>query len=116
MKIEIEIDESLIPEGYEVVGFRAPKAGDDFIRKLSSSAFRAPCFILKKKRWRAEEGGGYWCTSNIFNLETGLLDVIKIPDGFSIDDDRLYQFGNYYQTKEEAEQAAVRVKKAYLNE
>lgn len=124
MKIEIEIDESLIPEGYEVVGFRVPKDEELVLQLIDGGrkgaacydAVGLPCLILKKIRWRAEKGGEYWLTTNNSNLETGQLDVISDIELGVLGNERSYQLGNYYQTKEEAEQAAERVKKAYLNE
>ena len=48
------------------------------------------------KRWRAERYGEYFYIG-----ETGLVRVDK--DNFSYGDDMLYNLGNYFKTKEEAE-------------
>ena len=50
---------------------------------------------LPKGQWRGEKGGNYW-----FIREDGVFRSIE--DGCRVDDSR-YALGNYFKTKEEAE-------------
>lgn len=59
----------------------------------------------KPKRWRAERNGGYYCINDY-----GII-YYTTDDYVSEDNDR-YALGNYFQTREQAEKALERVKKA----
>ena len=52
-------------------------------------------FIAEPKRWRAEEGGDYFC------IDYGHV-ALSTEEGDTVDDCR-YNSGNYYRTREEAE-------------
>ena len=65
-----------------------------------------PIVPPKVKRWRAEEGTRYYF------VDYG-CEVRDMPESGSMGDGKAYQAGNYYRTREEAEAAAERVKKAY---
>jgi hypothetical protein len=58
---------------------------------------------LKPKRWRAEKGNGY------FILNTTFESNRSIEDNCEIDDER-YNAGNYFQTEQQAEYFAERIK------
>ena len=55
--------------------------------------------IPEGKRWRAEKDEVYWCVKN----DGGIADDYEQRTGI---DDRLYKFGNYFKTEEEAQKAA----------
>lgn len=55
--------------------------------------------ITESKRWRAKEGGRYWCVGN----DGGVYD--DYDDKTDVDDGR-YELGNYFKTEEEAQRAA----------
>ena len=57
----------------------------------------------KSKRWRAEEGDSYFCV-------TSQGKVIESRDYYVDSDDNRYNVGNYFQTKEEAEEMAKKFK------
>ena len=57
-----------------------------------------------KKRWRAERGGEYCFFSNLLEVH------IDIDIHASLDDKR-YNIGNYFKTKEDAEAKASEIKK-----
>lgn len=62
----------------------------------------------KEKRWRAEMQGTYYCI--------GISgEVVEGTDDRYIVDNTLYKYGNYFQTKEEAETMSEKIKKL-LNE
>ena len=62
---------------------------------------------VKPFRWRAEPGGAYHivCTT---------MDVMRLYDIRESSDNKLYENGNYFRTKEEAERAAEKIKKILL--
>lgn len=63
----------------------------------------------KPKRWRAEYGSEYWCVTT----DLTSIAYIERDDGF---DDNLYDVGNYFKTKEEAEVMAEKIKKLLNDE
>lgn len=58
----------------------------------------------KPKKWRAEKGGVYYFLSGSFK-------IVYTTDDYYPADDRLYKCGNYFSTKELAQQASEAVKK-----
>ena len=62
---------------------------------------------VKPFRWRAEPGGAYHivCTT---------MDVMRLYDIRESSDNKLYENGNYFRTKEEAEEMAKKIKKVLL--
>lgn len=58
---------------------------------------------VEKTRWRAEEGDGY------FYVDNQGRKIAKNEECKFVDEDR-FAFGNYFRTKEQAEEAARRVK------
>ena len=62
---------------------------------------------VKPFRWRAEPGGEYYiiCTT---------MDVIKLYDIRESSDNKLHKNGNYFRTREEAEEMAEKIKKVLL--
>lgn len=58
------------------------------------------------KRWRAEVGEIYYCFTSNFKTE----DYCEENDSF---DDEAYDLGNYFKTKEEAQEAADKLKKCF---
>nr|DAQ14381.1 MAG TPA: hypothetical protein [Caudoviricetes sp.] len=58
---------------------------------------------VEKIRWRAEDGRIYFCIDN-----QGIVIVDK-ECGYYVDKNR-HEYGNYFHTKEQAEEAAKRVK------
>ena len=59
---------------------------------------------VKPKRWRAESGCYYYCI-----FATGVRTLAK--EVHAISDDQCYETGNYFRTKEQAEEALKRIKK-----
>ena len=60
---------------------------------------------VEKIRWRAEDGRIYFCIDN-----QGIVIVDK-ECGYYVDKNR-HEYGNYFHTKEQAKEAAKRVKEA----
>lgn len=60
-----------------------------------------------KKRWRAEYGNTYYYITSIFDIVTSKEYNYEI-------DDECYKVGNYFETKEEAEEYAEYMKKKSL--
>lgn len=117
-KITIEVDESLAPDGYEIVAFRVANA-DDICLCLLDGGTRTgaelnstglPALILKKKRWRADKGREYHYISS-----TGIVNT-DFENNTIADKDR-HEAGNYYPPRsEEVLEAQKRVQAAYLGE
>ncbi len=62
---------------------------------------------MNKRRWRAEDKSVYWVldsTGRIVQLHDTRLPV----------DNALYDFGNYFKTKKDAEVARKKIKKLLL--
>lgn len=59
---------------------------------------------VEKIRWRAKKGGNY------FLLNRTTFEVDHYYDCFDEVDAKLYKYGNYFRTREQAEEAAKRVK------
>lgn len=64
---------------------------------------------IKPLTWRAEQGAGYYTVSNTINV----MKMYDVRDSF---DNKRYENGNYFKTKEEAEIAAEKIKKILLSE
>ncbi len=120
MEVTIDIDESLVPEGYEVVAYRRPKIGECYITGIpnydhhglfkSDGNQEVANLILKKKRWRAGIGGAYEYIDSTGRVATSVERKTGV-------DDRRYEQGNYYiPDSSEAEKAARRVRAAYVGE
>lgn len=68
MKIEVEIDESLIPEGYEVVRIGVPKTGEEYLEngqrtqhvKATFDYRSLVCAIIRKKQPTYAERQAAW--------------------------------------------------------
>lgn len=58
---------------------------------------------IRKKRWRAYCGSGYYYINSVNKIET------ENEYGDDVDDDR-YFLGNYFRTREQAEQAAREIR------
>jgi len=65
--------------------------------------------FIPAPRWRAGKGGAYYCV-------TGIGAIACTADIRCETDDMRYEAGNYYETYEQAEAAAERVKAAYAGE
>lgn len=63
---------------------------------------------VEKIRWRADVGEGY------YSIDTD-IEVCKCFDDNEVYDDTLYDALNYFHTKEQAEEAAKRVKETLRN-
>lgn len=61
------------------------------------------------KRWRAENGGLYWA----LDINYVAYEVIEQYKRY---DDKLYSVGNYFRTREEAEEMAVKFKALLVKE
>ena len=112
MKVEIDLPEI---EGYEYTGeFRCANEqdawlfGDNRLAFLKKGPTREPVHILRKKRWRADAGRKYWYVG--VDCEPWPLD--SNDAGFKDDWER-WVIGNYFQTKEEAEAMAEKVRKLF---
>ena len=60
-----------------------------------------------KKRWRAERGGYFYYIDFLFEVE-------QTVETFVEGDDAIYKSGNYFKTKEEAQEYAEYMKKCSL--
>lgn len=76
---------------------------------LFGSYVKATAEEIKPLKWRAEPGGPYYiiCTT---------MDVMRLYDLRESSDNKLYENGNYFRTREEAEEMAKKVKKTLSNE
>ena len=118
MKIEIEVkDEYTSQDGqlFEPTGeFRAVKAGEYFVNAYDSKMYKCSVntvsryAILRSKCWRAKEDTPYYYVDS--NLSIGQY----IEDGDSTDDG-LYQLGNYYKTKELAQETSDKIALIHLS-
>lgn len=86
----------------------------NFICGINDYTQFAPYIIATAERikpltWRAEQGAGYYTVSNT-------IDVMKMYDVRDSFDNKRYENGNYFKTKEEAEIAAEKIKKILLPE
>ena len=111
MKLEIDLPEI---EGYEYTGeFRCPKAGEYYldgsgvsciIMEAVATILGVRFHILRKKRWRAEIGQAYYHVN-----DNGIYVKQTTEVGYPHDAVR-FKSGNYFQTKEEAEAMAEKVR------
>lgn len=62
---------------------------------------------IKPLTWRAEQGAGYYIVDST-------IEVQKMYDFRDCSDNKRYENGNYFKTKEEAEKAAEKIKKILL--
>lgn len=62
---------------------------------------------VEKIRWRAEDGKVYYY---IYNQGITIVDK---ENGFYVDENR-YEFGNYFRTSEQAEEAAKRIREVLI--
>jgi len=79
------------------------KRDGDVINDLDASEELYVLTSIKKPRWRAEKDSDYY----IILTE---MDVTKINEYLSDTDSDLYNAGNYFETKEQAESAAKALK------
>ena len=119
MKVEIDLPEI---EGYEYTGeYRCPKAGEYYLdgsgRTVSchygsrGDTYGVRFHILRKKRWRAEIGQAYYrvIAGHLYHSNDGIY-VEQTREAGHPDDAVRCQSGNYFQTKEEAEAMAEKVR------
>ena len=64
---------------------------------------------VRKKRWRADKGQKYYYVDDLF-----MCDSCRIENYYLIDDTR-YHIGNYFRTREEAEEVAAEFRKILNN-
>ncbi|MDE6716557.1 MAG: hypothetical protein K2J70_00055 [Muribaculaceae bacterium] len=62
----------------------------------------------KPKRWRAKDGGTYWL------IPTDGSPIVSNKEHFTEYQNKLYEFGNYFRTEEEAHQAAEAVRETLM--
>jgi hypothetical protein len=74
------------------------------INSTQSNYIMATAEEVKPLRWRAEPGSPYYivCTT---------MDVMKLYDIRESSDNKLHANGNYFRTREEAEEMAKKIKK-----
>ena len=84
-----------IVKTFEDVEFKYYLSHEQVIEELIKDAFER----TDPLKWRAEEGGWYWAVSY-----SG--DVEKLTDCYYTMDNILYERGNYFETREKAEQYA----------
>lgn len=63
-----------------------------------------------KRRWRTEEGGEY------FMIDFLSLKIFNVNEDNDFADNNNYSFGNYFQTKEEAEAKLKQIREVLKNE
>ena len=106
MKVEIDLPEI---EGYEYTGeYRPPKDGECYLgrehtAKKATFNYDDRHLILRHKRWRAEKGGDYY----YFDSH---LEMRQTNDIRTAIDNQFYDAGNYFQTKEQCQQAIDKIK------
>ena len=61
-------------------------------------------YRIKPKRWRADKGKIYWYINSWGNVDTYIEDNMEL-------DMSMFELGNYFKTKEEAEAAVVALRK-----
>lgn len=66
---------------------------------------------IEDARWRAKEGGKYF----YIEQEEKDLVVYKMEDNYGRSDDVCYNSGNYFKTREAAEQAAEQIRETFQN-
>lgn len=104
----VEVD---VPEGYTAVGYRVPNKGElclgvhsDVYTATNTNHFRK-AVVVKKNPWRAEYGGQYYIVTG-----KDLHRVEMMPENNGISCSIYYKSGNYFKTKEEAEEVASKIK------
>ena len=111
---DLNIDQ-WVPEGYEFVRLDTQvKIGEYFLSATGvelndkmDSTMLIPVIVLKKNRWRAKSGRMYW-----FFDET--ITPMSTIDVYRTYDDRRYEIGNYFKTKEDCFAVAELVKKELM--
>lgn len=109
MKISVDLPE--LPKGYEYTGeYRLPNEGCKFLDVMGevSYATRASSvmrFIIRKSRWRAGLNDMY------YTIMSG-LEIYQLEERGDQEDSRLYGIGNYFKTKEMAQEAVKLYKEA----
>lgn len=92
-----------VPEGYEFVRLDTQVkigeywlSGADSVERITAmdTTMFVPVLVLKKAKWRAEEGSQYWY------LDRTLKPVMGHDLGTELDD-RLFNIGNYFETQAE---------------
>lgn len=118
MKATIEIDDNLIPEGYEVVAFRRPAMADSFIQDSGRFAtnnhmanISGPRLILRRKwQWPAwltcraiaKDGGGSWiCCGRTIPKLYGNGTWTAIGDHFTLIDGNIFDLSQFPDCKPE---------------
>ena len=108
---KITVDLPPAPEGYEYTGeYRNALSGEPFlghsgaIRHTGKTAYAY--LILRKVQWRAREGEPYF----FFSLSSGRRCLVSeaLETSFGLDDIQ-HASGNYFKTREEAEEKAKAV-------
>ncbi|WP_314712507.1 hypothetical protein [Prevotella pallens] len=64
---------------------------------------------VEKLRWRAEKGEKY------FTLKGATLVIDFYTENFDRTDEKCHEYGNYFRTEEQAEEAAKRIKEVLYN-
>lgn len=98
-----------IPEGCEFDGIRVPNTGDYILtnegaKQAQSSGYRHFVIVLKAKRWRAEKQERY------YTINAGSV-IAESEQGYP-NDCHAWIAGWYWKTREEAEEALERMRKA----
>ncbi len=106
MKVEIDLPEI---EGYEYTGeYRSPEHGEAFIGPYANLEIcvghvNRLSLILREKRWRAEMHQKFWMIDD-------RAQPVGLNENLAAYTARLWETGNYFQTKEEAEAMAEKVR------
>lgn len=107
-KQSLEID---VPEGYTAIGYRVPNKGELCIG-VHSEVYLAnntnhlrKAVVVNKNPWRAEYGSPYYVVTG-----EGLHRVQERFENLSVSCGIYYRSGNYFKTKEEAEEVASKIK------
>jgi len=92
------------PDGWELIRWDFPDKGEMCINGLDGTMYEASgsyykCWIIRRKRWRAELGGVYYTVSDTFEVE-------EIEEHGDTIDNELYNALNYFQTGAEAQPVA----------
>ena len=107
-------------EGYEYTGeYRCPKVEEYYLDGNGVSChhgsrgdtYGVRFHILRKKRWRARRGEPFWFVCiDVCGGYDRVFTVTRIDDIYTEEDEAVHISGNYFQTKEEAEAMAEKVR------
>ena len=117
--VKVKVDTSKSPEAFEEEAeYRIAREGEYYIniygklKTCSTNASTVPVLVLKPIKWRAERGAPYYSIHFFRSGEPFVLDTTELNDD---EDNYKWKIGNYFYTKEEAEERLEALKPLLLN-